>query len=127
MDFEINSKYQQQLKDYVLLLLGAPCLKIELDDKQLDACIETAIADVESYFNKFESKNLSAGEYYNLVQRATLAKATLILSRIRGKYKGDKVIKLDAAELYKQSREDDKAWREMAMRIKSKWIDRLKE
>src|SRR5205807_2528738 len=38
-----------QIKDYVLLMLGAPVVKIELDEQQVDLAIDQAMKIFEEY------------------------------------------------------------------------------
>lgn len=42
-----NKKELQNVKDYVLLMLGSPVVKVELDDDQLDAIIETTYSHLK--------------------------------------------------------------------------------
>lgn len=44
-----REKVVQQIKDLVLLRLGAPVVKIELDDQQLDAAVEMALLEFEEF------------------------------------------------------------------------------
>jgi hypothetical protein len=40
---------REQIKDYVLLLLGAPVVKVELDDQNLDACVDLSLQVFQDY------------------------------------------------------------------------------
>lgn len=51
-----REKVREQIKDYVLLKLGAPVIKIELDDQQLNAAVDFALQVFEDYAPR---------EYYN--------------------------------------------------------------
>ena len=42
-------KVIEQIKDYVLLMLGAPVIQIELDQQQLDACVDLSLQVLEEY------------------------------------------------------------------------------
>jgi hypothetical protein len=44
-----REKVREQIKDYVLTMLGAPVLPLELDDQQLDNCIDFALQIFEDY------------------------------------------------------------------------------
>src|SRR5581483_344053 len=44
-----REKVVEQIKDLVLLRLGAPIIKIELDDQQVDAAIEMTLLEYEEY------------------------------------------------------------------------------
>lgn len=40
---------REQIKDYVLLMLGAPVVKVELDEQQLDAAVDLSLQVFEDY------------------------------------------------------------------------------
>lgn len=44
-----RQKVRGQIKEYVLTMLGAPVLKLELDDQQLENCIDFALQVFEDY------------------------------------------------------------------------------
>lgn len=44
-----RSKVREQIKDYVLYMLGAPTIKLELDEQQLDAAVDLALQVFEDY------------------------------------------------------------------------------
>jgi hypothetical protein len=44
-----REKVRQDLKDYVLLMLGAPTIKIELDEQALDLCVDNTLKIYEDY------------------------------------------------------------------------------
>lgn len=44
-----REKVRQQIKDYVLLMLGAPVISIELDEQQVDAAVDLALQVFEDY------------------------------------------------------------------------------
>jgi hypothetical protein len=50
-----RDKVREQLKDYVLLMLGAPVVKVELDQQQLDLAVDQTLKIVETY---------ASSEYY---------------------------------------------------------------
>lgn len=44
-----REKVREQIRDYILHMLGAPVLKIELDEQNIDFCIDQALKIVEDY------------------------------------------------------------------------------
>lgn len=44
-----RSKVKSQLKDFILLMLGAPVVTIELDEQQLDAAVDLALQVLEEW------------------------------------------------------------------------------
>jgi hypothetical protein len=44
-----RTKVREQIKDYVLLMLGAPVVKVELDDQNVDAAVDLALQVFEDY------------------------------------------------------------------------------
>jgi len=44
-----RDKVKEQIKDYVLLMLGAPVIRIEMDDQQLDGAVDFALQIFEEY------------------------------------------------------------------------------
>lgn len=44
-----RAKVREQIKEYVLTMLGAPVLPLELDDQQLENCIDFALQIFEDY------------------------------------------------------------------------------
>ena len=70
-------------KDYVLLMLGAPVVKIELDPMQLDAAVNLSIEMVEAHMGH---ALVPLGWYRELVRMGALARAKIMLGRIRSKY-----------------------------------------
>lgn len=44
-----RSKVREQIKDYVLLMLGAPVISIELDAQQLDLAVDLSLQVLENY------------------------------------------------------------------------------
>jgi hypothetical protein len=44
-----RDKVREQVKDYVLLMLGAPVIKIEMDEQQLDLCVDQTLKIMEQY------------------------------------------------------------------------------
>lgn len=46
---KLREKVREQIKDYVLLMLGAPVVRIELDQQQLDLAVDEALMIFEDY------------------------------------------------------------------------------
>lgn len=44
-----RDKIREQIRDYCLLMLGAPVIKLELDDQQMDLCIDQTLKILEQY------------------------------------------------------------------------------
>jgi len=61
-----RSKVIEQIKDYVLLMLGAPVINIELDQQQLDAAVDLSLQVLEDYapreYFQFYVFNTSPGQ-----------------------------------------------------------------
>lgn len=47
-----REQVREQVKDYVLLMLGAPVIGLELDEQQLDLCIDQTMKIIENYAGK---------------------------------------------------------------------------
>ncbi len=117
--FEAPDK--QQTKDYVLLMLGAPVTKVELDDKQLDAAYD----QTNELFTKVAaSKGLGVlnmdGYGAEVFKNIVLAKATIMLGHIRRKYHeipGTIEIELDGDEMAKEGNENLIYWTEYLDKI----------
>jgi hypothetical protein len=82
---ELNRK---TVKDYVLLMLGAPVVKIELDEAQLDLCVDQAQMKVDIRMNRAEWDQVESDIYLSLVQEGALVYGKMILGRIRSKFHG---------------------------------------
>jgi hypothetical protein len=50
-----RSKVRQQIRDYILNMLGAPTIRIEMDEQNLDFCIDQSLKIIEDY---------ATGEYF---------------------------------------------------------------
>jgi hypothetical protein len=82
--------YKDQVKDYVLMMLGAPVVKIELDDQQLDLCYEATVFDMNNYA---VYKGLAGIEAlpivgHSILRDGALARAKIMLGRIRNQLAG---------------------------------------
>ena len=78
-----DSKVQGEIKDFILLMLGAPVVKIELDDSQLDMCVSRVC---EMMIDSPRVGKWSEAMKLMVAQDGALAQAKLILGRVRGKY-----------------------------------------
>ena len=70
------NKYKDRAKDHIKFMLGAPVIKVELDETQLDHAVDYS----ESYMDLYGVKNehlLADGAYYH---------AMIMLGHVRGKY-----------------------------------------
>jgi hypothetical protein len=84
---------KESVKDYVLLMLGAPVVKVELDDTQLEFAYNStkeAFAHVSeakgSVLMKFEGSRPWAGLGDEIFKQMVYARAMIMLGHIRGKY-----------------------------------------
>lgn len=100
----MDLKDRTTIGEYVLLMLGAPVVKIELDPKQLEACVDTAEREVDILLAKVEAQHR-----YTMVQERSLIEAMNLLARIRGKYKKipgpNGGLQMDSKELIKTASE----------------------
>jgi hypothetical protein len=78
-----DPEVRENIKDYILLMLGAPVVKIELDDKQVDLCVNRTcdMMDTSERVSKW-----SNSFKLMVAQDGALAQAKLILGRVRSKY-----------------------------------------
>lgn len=79
-----REKFKKQVFDYVLMMLGAPVVKIELDQGQLDLCFNSTIDEIRRSNLKTISKVF--------IQEGVLARASLMLATIRYMWKRDESI-----------------------------------
>ncbi len=86
VEVEFKAPDKDKAKDYVLLMLGAPVVKIELDVQQLDAAYESTKIQFESYATakKLGSINGAIDEAFKDIM---LAKAMIMLGHVRNKWK----------------------------------------
>ncbi len=81
-------KLEKETKNYVLLMLGAPVIKIELDESQLQLCWKKACGWMDELL--LETQKCSVyhvgGPPEDLIKDLTLGYATVILGRIRSMY-----------------------------------------
>lgn len=102
-------KKHAQIEDFVLLMLGAPVLKIELDPQQLAFVVEEAEREIAAQETK-EGRTVKEAVRNRLLQQGALANAKIILGRIRSKYAKapgpDGGIQLDGPALVKEGRRE---------------------
>ena len=66
-----RGKIRGQLKDYILLMLGAPVVQIELDEQQLDAAVDIALQFLEEwapreYFRSYVFNTIPGQSIYEM-------------------------------------------------------------
>jgi len=78
-----------ELKEYIMLMLGAPVISIELDEKQIDLAIEETYRRLDIWAPKtlFEDNPKLAER---LIKDGALSYAKSILGRVRGKFSSEK-------------------------------------
>ncbi len=82
---------KEKTKQYILLVLGAPVVKVELDDQQLDLCFTETVwrFDHISMNEVGVSMILEVDPPAHLIKEASLARAMIVLGRVRSKYLPD--------------------------------------
>jgi hypothetical protein len=70
-------KHRQKIRDYILLMFGAPVVTIELDESQLDHAIDSAHKYMEKHSAVGDECLLQDGAYYH---------AMVMLGHVRGKF-----------------------------------------
>jgi hypothetical protein len=94
----------EEVKDYVLLMLGAPVVKIELDEQQIKHCFDTAVHEVMECPVVVPS---------SMVSRGALAFAKVVLGRVRSKYVNTNAPSImDGATLLAEGERDLYNWRQ---------------
>lgn len=97
---------KKETKDYILLMLVAPVVKIELDEGQIDLCYDMAA----NTFNAADFNSLTDGLLQEKFRQLVLARATIVLGMIRSRYKNppgpEGVITLDGPELVETGKQD---------------------
>lgn len=66
-----REKVREQIRDYILHMLGAPALKLELDEQNIDFCIDQSLKIVEDYaprefFNYYTFYTLPGKSVYEM-------------------------------------------------------------
>lgn len=105
---------KNEITDYVLLMLGAPVIKIELDPQNIEMAVKSANITFTAYA-KMSERTLSDTMSQKLLQEGTLAYAKLMLGHIRRKYSipiGTESFKgqLDGQQLLNEAKKDIEAY-----------------
>ncbi len=118
-----DAKVRDNIKDFVLLMLGAPVVKIELDENQLALCVNRTCEMMET-----SSRVAKWNDSLRLMvaQDGALAQAKLMLGRVRAKYgyfdtKGvrskskattNNIVPLDGQQLLQEGERQYQAWQQ---------------
>lgn len=117
---------KQEIKDYVLFVLGAPLVKVELDDRQLDCAVDMALETVAvfSVFSesaKADWKKITAW----LAKKGALAYAKLMLGHVRRKFSvvpsPSGCVALDGQQLVEEAYRDLQAFEKEVVRFYFKY------
>jgi len=103
---------KEKIKDFIIAMLGAPIVKIELDDQLLELVVNrtTELMDGSAKVQKW-----SPAVKQMVAEDGALAQAKLILGRVRGKYKGplgSGMIVMDGKELLNEGERQYFNWQE---------------
>jgi hypothetical protein len=79
----VDKKARDGIKNFILLMLGAPVVKVELDPQHLDLCVNRT-CDMMSESTK--AKQWCESKRLMVAQDGSLAHAKLVLGRIRSKF-----------------------------------------
>ncbi len=115
---EDTPELRKQVKDYVLLMLGAPVIKLEFTEDQLNFCYEHSLMAIREAFSRKKYFNLldsARAQDTNFLCEGALAHATIMLARIRmqqGLPPGPDGKFLDPQALYEEGKERLASWRE---------------
>lgn len=114
--FKLTDAQKSQIKDYVLMMLGAPVIKIELDQAQLDFILDSSMEFICERYDKVEGdKKFDEAELRRLVQEGALAIGKVILGRIRSKFQNPPgpggSLKLDGKQLLAEGNKEMKEWK----------------
>jgi hypothetical protein len=102
---------RKQTKDYCLLMLGAPVVRIELDDQQLDLCWDKSTQWFDSFFQQEKACSLYLFNHVpeQGIKDLTLGYAMTILGRIRRMYQAppgpNGPIMMDGEQLVQEGKE----------------------
>lgn len=117
---------EQKLYDYILLMLGAPVVKIELDKAQLELCFELAKKHLSVPVPDPEKLDETQTKRYELLLReGSLIHAKMILGRIRSKFKsvpgpGKKDLLLDGPALLTEAHWQLEEWKKAVLEFHKK-------
>jgi hypothetical protein len=100
-------RLREEAKDHILFMLGAPVLKLELDEKQLTHALDHAIAMIDRAGFSDEE------DYSLLLKEGSLAFAKYMLGRIRVKFLAASQFECpaDGFVLVEEARRDIEAFR----------------
>lgn len=76
-----DQEVKDRIKEYILVMLGAPVVKIELNDEQLTLCIDRVCGMM-----KESAKVESEAEKLMIAEDGALALAKMVLGRVRAKF-----------------------------------------
>ena len=110
---------KSQIRDYVLLMLGAPVLQIELDEKQIDFIIDSTEDKLRSKIEQAGFKleeEVNSPRYNRFMQEGALWGAMVVLGRIRRKFKS---ILPDGSAL------DGKDLSIESLNLKEQWVEEV--
>lgn len=104
---------KNKMRDYILMMLGAPVITVELDDAQIDLSIAQAKKYVDCYLAESEEYD---GIREDLIQEGALIYAKMILGRIRCKFQNvENRPGMDGESLIEETRNELPAWRERVL------------
>lgn len=111
-----SPELRRRIKDYILLMLGAPVVKLEFTEDQLNFCYEHTLNLIHDYHTRV--KRFSMTESYraqseDFLQRGAYAHAMVILGRIRMQQNvpQDGRTHLPAEDLYNEGKETLAEWK----------------
>jgi hypothetical protein len=104
---DINfDRLRDEAKDHILFMLGAPVLKIELDDGQVQHALDHTQELID-----FSDSGGSEEEYGLLLKEGALAFAKYMLGRVRVKFNQATAVPSDGADLVSEGLRDIEAFR----------------
>ncbi len=72
-----------EIKNHILLMLGAPVVEVELNEEQISHCIEDAVEAVKNLCEESQ-ETISVFRTKELVKQYALGRSMIILGHIRG-------------------------------------------
>lgn len=113
---ELTDTQRKQMGEYILMMLGAPVVKIELDKEQVELAIDQSLRHVDSYYvDKTIEVDKQKERALLLVHEGAYILAKLMLGRIRSKFVSPPgpggSIKLDGPALVKEANQEFKNWK----------------
>lgn len=108
---ELTEQESKDLHDYILLMLGSPVVKVELDETQIEFTIQESIKELELRVDPVDEK--ARRKFLALAKQGAYIRSKHILGRIRSKYdkSGPTEMKLDGKVLLAESKEELKEWK----------------